>query len=113
MYCISLREKFLYLILLVVTISLPCQVLHVKANIQRSVSGQSQLVLNGRLAVRLRSATSAACCLSSDFQHRRRLQALMGVDEIVEDVVRMLEERRQLNNTFSKPLRKVATRGVS
>lgn len=38
----------------------------------------------------------------ADFVYRSRLQALQGVDEIVEDVITMLEEKRVLNNTYSK-----------
>ena len=46
----------------------------------------------------------------ADFVYRSRLQALHGVDEIVNDVVAMLEAKGVLNNTYSKstlqPLRK-------
>lgn len=35
-----------------------------------------------------------------DWQQRSRLQALMGVDEIVEDVVNFLEEKGELDNTY-------------
>lgn len=38
----------------------------------------------------------------ADFVYRSRLQALQGVDEIVEDVVAMLEEKGVINNTYSK-----------
>lgn len=38
----------------------------------------------------------------ADFVYRSRLQALQGVDEIVEDVVAMLEEKGVMNNTYSK-----------
>lgn len=38
----------------------------------------------------------------ADFVYRSRLQALQGVDEIVEDVITMLEEKGVLNNTYSK-----------
>lgn len=37
-----------------------------------------------------------------DFHHQRRLQALQGVDEIIEDVINLLEEKEQLENTYSK-----------
>lgn len=40
----------------------------------------------------------------ADFVYRSRLQALQGVDEIVEDVVAMLEEKGVINNTYSKTL---------
>ncbi|KAI0021148.1 arylsulfatase [Xylariomycetidae sp. FL0641] len=36
----------------------------------------------------------------ADFHHRRRLQALLGVDEIVEDVVGMLDAKGMLDNTY-------------
>lgn len=39
----------------------------------------------------------------ADFVYRSRLQALQGVDEIVEDVIAMLEEKGVINNTYSKP----------
>lgn len=38
----------------------------------------------------------------ADFVYRSRLQALQGVDEIVEDVVAMLEEKGVINNTYSR-----------
>lgn len=38
----------------------------------------------------------------ADFVYRSRLQALQGVDEIVEDVITMLDEKGVLNNTYSK-----------
>lgn len=38
----------------------------------------------------------------ADFVYRSRLQALQGVDEIVEDVVAMLEEKGVMNNTYSE-----------
>jgi hypothetical protein len=38
----------------------------------------------------------------ADFVYRSRLQALQGVDEIVEDVIAMLDEKGVLNNTYSK-----------
>ena len=38
----------------------------------------------------------------ADFVYRSRLQALQGVDEIVEDVVAMLEERGVIDNTYSE-----------
>lgn len=38
----------------------------------------------------------------ADFVYRSRLQALQGVDEIVEDVIAMLEERGVIDNTYSK-----------
>jgi hypothetical protein len=38
----------------------------------------------------------------ADFVYRSRLQALRGVDEIVEDVVKMLEAKGVANNTYSK-----------
>lgn len=37
-----------------------------------------------------------------DWSHRSRLQALMGVDEIVEDVLKLLEDKDILDNTYSK-----------
>lgn len=40
----------------------------------------------------------------ADFVYRSRLQALQGVDEIVEDVISMLDEKGVLNNTYSKCL---------
>lgn len=38
----------------------------------------------------------------ADFVYRSRLQALQGVDEIVEDVITMLEEKGVINNTYSE-----------
>lgn len=38
----------------------------------------------------------------ADFVYRSRLQALQGVDEIVEDVIAMLEVRGVIDNTYSK-----------
>lgn len=37
----------------------------------------------------------------TDWQYLSRLQALMGVDELVEDVVGLLREKDQLDNTYS------------
>ncbi|KAI1860469.1 hypothetical protein JX265_009868 [Neoarthrinium moseri] len=36
----------------------------------------------------------------ADFQHRQRLRSLLGVDEIIEDVIKMLEEKDHLDNTY-------------
>ncbi|KFA64982.1 hypothetical protein S40285_09308 [Stachybotrys chlorohalonatus IBT 40285] len=36
----------------------------------------------------------------ADWHHQRRLQSLMSVDELIEDVVIFLDEAGQLNNTF-------------
>ena len=38
----------------------------------------------------------------ADYLYQRRLQSLLGVDEIIEDVVDMLEARGQLDNTYGK-----------
>lgn len=38
----------------------------------------------------------------ADFVYRSRLQALNGVDEIVDDVVKMLEAKGVADNTYSK-----------
>lgn len=38
----------------------------------------------------------------ADFAYRSRAQALQGVDEIIEDVVRVLETKGIINNTYSK-----------
>lgn len=38
---------------------------------------------------------------SADRLYRGRLQSIQGVDEIIEDVVRILKERDQLDNTYS------------
>lgn len=37
----------------------------------------------------------------ADFVYQSRLQALQGVDEIVEDVIAMLEEKGVINDTYS------------
>jgi N-acetylglucosamine-6-sulfatase len=37
-----------------------------------------------------------------DWQYRLRLQALLGIDELVEDVVEFLRSSGDLNNTYSK-----------
>lgn len=37
-----------------------------------------------------------------DWQHRSRLQALKGVDEMVEDVVAFLEEKGILDETYGE-----------
>jgi hypothetical protein len=42
---------------------------------------------------------------SADRLYRSRLQSIQGVDEIIEDVVRILKERDQLDNTYSMSLR--------
>lgn len=38
----------------------------------------------------------------TDFQFRSRQQTLLGVDELVEDVVEYLREKDQLDNTYSE-----------
>lgn len=38
----------------------------------------------------------------ADFTYQSRAQALQGVDEIIEDVVRMLEAKGIIDNTYSK-----------
>lgn len=38
----------------------------------------------------------------ADFVFRSRAQALVGVDEIVEDVVALLEDKGVIDNTYSK-----------
>ena len=38
----------------------------------------------------------------SDLQYERRAEALLGIDEIIEDVVNLLEEKGIMNNTYSK-----------
>lgn len=37
-----------------------------------------------------------------DQSYRARLESLLGVDEIVEDILVLLEEKGVLNNTYSK-----------
>jgi len=37
-----------------------------------------------------------------DWSYRARLQALKGVDEIVQDVISLLQEKGVLNNTYGK-----------
>lgn len=39
----------------------------------------------------------------ADFVFRSRAQALVGVDEIIEDVVGLLEDKGVIDNTYSKP----------
>lgn len=36
----------------------------------------------------------------TDWQYRSRLQALLGVDELVEDVVEFLRQQGKLDNTY-------------
>lgn len=39
-----------------------------------------------------------------DWSHRSRLQALKGVDELVEDVLNLLESSGTLDNTFGEKI---------
>lgn len=38
----------------------------------------------------------------ADALHRARIQSIQGIDETIEDVIDMLEEKGQLDNTYSK-----------
>lgn len=39
----------------------------------------------------------------SDLEFRRRTQALIGIDEMVADIMSMLEDKNMLDETFGKP----------
>lgn len=39
----------------------------------------------------------------SDSAYQARVEALQGVDEIIEDIVALLEKRTAIDNTYSKP----------
>lgn len=39
---------------------------------------------------------------AADKLHRGRLQSLLGMDEIIEDVVKMLEDNKAIDNTYSE-----------
>lgn len=38
-----------------------------------------------------------------DYAHRARLQSLLGIDEMVDDITQLLEEHEALDNTYGKP----------
>ena len=38
----------------------------------------------------------------ADMSYRRRIQSLQGIDEIIEDTIRYLESKGDMNNTYCR-----------